>query len=137
LVVYVVGAAGVMGWWLFLTIQNQQVEKQLADLTAQVQQQQALESAVWQVSSRSELASVFLTERVQISSVAATLLPQEQVAITAWKYGDTGQTLGLQVGQVSELEIYSERLKTSFPKIGISTLLFSSTDPNWTVSLAL
>jgi len=137
LVIYIVGAAGLVGWWLFLASMDSVTTKNLQELQTAIQQNSATESLVWQVNTRQANISTFLTERIATATIASTLPPKdENILISTWKYSVSGQLLTVSVQQNDQLEKYTERLKQNFPNIAISQLV-NKGDQNWNGDIKL
>jgi hypothetical protein len=117
LVIYLVVMAGVIGWWLFLTTQDKLTTSKIAETEDMIRQAKVTESLVWETGNRAGLIQSFLSTRVGMASVAATILPVENVVIAGYKYSENAKSITAVVSDLSELEKYTTRLKKTFPKV--------------------
>ncbi len=136
LIIYLITMAGVIGWWLFLTTQDKMTTNKIAETEDVIRQAKVTESLVWETGSRASLVESFLATRVGMASIAATIVPIENVAIAGYKYSDSAKTVTAVVSDLSELEKYTTRLKKSFPKVTSVTIANDGSN-TWKAEISL
>lgn len=136
LVVYLVGSAALLGWWLFLATQDSLTTSEITKTEDQIKQISSTEALVREVGKRAELIQSFLASRSDVASVAASIIPNEEVAIVDYSYAQGLQSLTASVNQLSEMEKYTERLKQTYPNI-LNTSVTNAGDPLWHLVIKL
>lgn len=136
LVLYLVVTAAFLGWWLFLATQDSLTTSQISKVEEQIRQISATEALVREAGKRAELIQGFLGSRVDVASVAASINPTEQVSVVNYSYSQGLQSLTASVTQLSEMEKYTERLKTLYPNI-INTSVTNTGSPTWSLVIKL
>ncbi len=123
LIVYIVVAAGIVGWWLFVASVDSVTARQKAELETEIKQNSTVEALLRQADLRQQLITSFLAEKKSLASVATKISPQaEELAIESWKHTATVNILTARFEKVEAMEKYTERLKSDFPDIKINEL---------------
>ncbi len=91
LVVYLVGVAGLLGWWWYWNGKQKRTSGEVDDLTVMVTQYSEAEITARKLALRAEDVNNFLRSRGEASESASILTGDVAGAVVGWDYASEGQ----------------------------------------------
>ncbi len=136
--VYLVTVMGVLGWWVYLTQNQDSAVRQMKVVLDQLATLSSKEALYRNLVHRVGVVDKSITEHKQISSQIASLLdPSVGVLISSYSWsGDSKQQLVLKASNPLLLERYIDTLKVIFKKVRLEEFRLY-TAPDWTATIVV
>ncbi len=136
LIIYIIVAAGGLGWMLFWKTRENKTISEIDTLTREVTGYKDAEVAVRQLADRAALVDNFLKTRGDASAAAAVVYNQD-FPIIEWIYEPEGiKSVQIQATSPAMLKVYENYLSDSYSKIQPAKVEWT-TDMGWTGTFLL
>lgn len=135
LVVYVLGAVGVVGWAVFLGSREGSVSEEVKNEERKLVELARVETLMRQLENRVEVVDQALGAERVVDKLK--LVNQPDVRISTWTFAAGGtQTLGVAGNSAGILETYVDKLKQSYPNLEVGSVARQE-NGSWTMTLVI
>ena len=135
-VVYVVGVAGLLGWWIILSQMQMLVSAETRQVTEQVKSRSEAEILVRNLDERGKTVSQFLAKSGVASEAVAIVAGAVDVTVSSWSFDTvTGQKVGVTAKDSVAIEKFIESLKKYYNQVDYTGIVKSA--DKWTASITL
>lgn len=131
LVLYLIGAAGFVGYWLITRNQLNQTSLEMTKLDAQLASKAELEVTVRRLDSKAREINSYLNSRPDTGKMIDVLLGAD-VLVSGWTYDHAKDTqrISVSTAQSSGVSRLSQYLTRSYRNVNVSSLTYSK-DNSW------
>ncbi len=136
LVVYLVLATGLGGWWWLWTSRQKKSTARIEDLKVKIDQLAKNEDIYRQVAGRVDAATTYIANRDSASAAAAAVVI-ENFTIEGWEFNAGGPyVVRVNTGSADEVQKYIEAVKTNFSRVQPLNINYTPTT-GWTGEIQL
>ena len=136
LVVYIVGAAGLLGWWWYGQVNSRRESSELTKLTTQVNDLSLEEALARRLAVRTQSVADFLAVRRNLAAEIGAL-EDLAVAVTRVEYDSSKGIANVTVrGTKDEIAGMVDTLTAKYDRVRLESLRWT-TDQGWVADIAL
>ena len=115
LVIYLIGVAGVFGWWWYKAVQQKKTYANIDSYLTQIKDYANAEAVIGKLNARVNKVGEFLTNRGHASESAFILALAPDVTVTRWDYAVSGtQTVQVKVDGPPEMLAFTKYLAEKY-----------------------